>query len=65
MYYFFFGGGGGAAGDFSLSFDTELDNDGGRHRLKILSLSKLISVMSEYELCDIFGVCNPYVKRFT
>ena len=29
------------------------------------ALSKLISVMFENELCDMFGVRNPDVKRFT
>ena len=29
------------------------------------ALSKLISMMFENELCDMFGVRNPDVKRFT
>ena len=52
-------------GDFNLIFDSELDSDGGSPRLKIQSLSKLISMMSENELCDIFRVRNPDVKRLT
>ena len=58
-----FGGGGGY--DLNLIFDSEQDNDGGNPRLKIQSLSKLISMMSENELCDIFLGCYPDVKRFT
>ena len=58
-----FGGGGG--GDFNLIFDSQLDSDGGNPRLKIQSLSKLISMMSENELCNISRVRNPEVKRFT
>ena len=57
-----FGGGGG---DFSLIFYSELDSDGGNPRFKIQSLSKLISMMSENALCDIFRVRDPDVKRFT
>ena len=52
-------------GDFTLIFDSELESDGGNPRLKIQSLSKLISMMSENEPCDIFRVRNPDVKRFT
>ena len=52
-------------GDFNLILDSELDSDGGNLRLKIQSLSKLINIVSENELCDIFRVRNPDVKRFT
>ena len=52
-------------GDFNLIIDSELDSDGGNPRLKIQSLSKPVSIMSENELCDIFQVRNPDVKRFT
>ena len=55
----------GGGGDFNLIFDSQLDSDGGNLRLKSQSLSKLISMMSENELCDIFRVRNPDVKRFT
>ena len=54
---------GGGGGDFNLIFDSDLD--GSNPRPKIQSLSKLISMMSENELCDIFRVRNPDVKRFT
>ena len=52
-------------GDFNLIFDSKLNGDVGNLRLQIQSLSKLISMMSENELCDIFPVRNPDVKRFT
>ena len=55
----------GGGSDFNLIFDSQLDSDGGNPRLKTQSLSKLISMMSENELCDIFRVRNPDVKRFT
>ena len=34
-------------------------------KLKIKSLSKLLSMMSENDLCDIYRIRNPEVKRFT
>ena len=52
----------GEGGEFNSVFDSELDSDGGILRLKIQSLSKLISTMSVNELSDIFRVCNPDVK---
>ena len=41
----------GGGGDFHLIFNSAPDSDGSNPRLKIQSLSKLISMMSE---CDIF-----------
>ena len=52
------GEGGGGGGDFNLIFDSKLDSP----RLKIQSLSKVMSMMSENELCDIFRVSNLDVK---
>ena len=52
-------------GDFNMIFDTTLDADGGFPNLKINSLSKLLSVMSENGLCDIFRVRNPDTRRFS
>ena len=40
-------------GDFNLIFDRDLDGDGGSPKLKVKSLSKLLSIMSENEICDI------------
>ena len=34
-------------------------------KLKIKSLSKLLSMMSENDLCDIYRIRNPEAKRFT
>ena len=62
FFHFFFWGGGG---DFNLIFYSEIDSDGGNPRLKIQSLSKLISMMSENELHGIFQVHNPDVKGLT
>ena len=42
-------------GDFSMIFDTTLVVEGGFPKLKINSLFKLLSMMSENDLCDIFS----------
>ena len=52
-------------GDFNLFFDIELDADGGSPKLKVKSVSKLLSMMSENDLCDIFRIRNPETKHFT
>ena len=52
-------------GDFNLFFDVHLDAEGGSPKLKIKSLSKLLSMMSENDLCDIYRIRNPEAKRFT
>ena len=41
-------------GDFNLFFDIDLDAEGGFPKLKIKSLSKLLSMMPENDLCDIY-----------
>ena len=52
-------------GDFNSFFDCKLDVDGGNPKLKIQSITKLVSIMSENDLCDIFRVRNPEMKRYT
>ena len=56
---------GGGGGDFNLYFDTFLDADGGNPKLKINSLSRLISMMEENELSDIFRIRYPDSRQFT
>ena len=46
-------------------FDCKLDADGGNPKLKIQSITKLVSMMSENDLCDIFRVRNPEMKLYT
>ena len=41
-------------GDFNLFFDVDLNAEGGSPKLKIKSLSKLLSMMSENDLCNIY-----------
>ena len=45
-------------GDFNCFFDCKLDADGGNPKLKVRSIAKLVSMMSENDLCDIFRVRN-------
>ena len=52
-------------GDFNLFFDFDLDAKGGSPKLKIKSFSKLLSMMSQNDLCDIYRIRNPEAKRFT
>ena len=40
-------------GDFNCFFDCKLDADGGNPKLKVQSIVKLVSMMSENDLCDI------------
>ena len=44
------------SGDFNMTFDIDLDADGGSPKLYIKSVSKLLSVMSEIGPCDIYRV---------
>ena len=46
-------------------FYVNLDADGGSPKLKVKSLSKLLSMMSENDLCDVYRIRNPEAKRFT
>ena len=52
-------------GDFNIIFDKHLDADGGSLCLKVRTIQKLMDLMSEYDLCDIFRVRNPELHRFS
>ena len=52
-------------GDFNIIFDTYLDADGGTPKLYVKSVSKLLSLMSENDLCDIYRLRNPDIRQFT
>ena len=52
-------------GDFNLFFDSFLDADGRKPQLKMNYLNKLLSIMSERDLCDLFRVRHPDTRRFT
>ena len=51
-------------GDFNMIFDTTLDADGGSPKLKINWFSRLLLMMSENDLCDIFRVRHTDTQRF-
>ena len=50
---------------FNSFFDVKLDADGGSLQLKEKSICKLVTMMSQFDLCDIFRVRHPNEKRFT
>ena len=52
-------------GDFNIIFDKRLDADGGSPCLKVGTIQKLMDIMSECDLCDIFRVHNPELRRFS
>ena len=52
-------------GNFNLIFDIGLDADGGSPKLKLKSICKVSSIMSENDLSDIYRIRNPERKRFT
>ena len=52
-------------GDFNLFFDSFLDANSGKPQLKMNSLTKLLSIMSERDLRDLFRVRHPDTTRFT
>ena len=51
--------------DVNLFCDTNLDSNCGKAQLKVNSLSKLLSITEENDLCDIFRERCPNEKRFT
>ena len=52
-------------GNFNMIFDTYLDADGGSPAIKFKSAAKLLSMMSDNDLCDIFRIRNPETRRYT
>ena len=53
------------AGDFNLIFDRNLESAGGNPLLKKHSLSEIIKLNENCNLCDIWRVHNPHKKLFT
>ena len=49
-------------GDFTTIFDTYLDDDGGTPKMCMKSVSKLLSLMPEDDLCDIYRLRNPDIR---
>ena len=53
------------AGDCNLIFDRNLESAGGHPLLKKHSLSEMIKLNENLNLCDIWRVRNPHKKLFT
>ena len=53
------------AGDFNLFFDRNLEAKGGNPSLKQKSISKIIELKEQFDLCDIWRVRNPNSKVYT
>ena len=51
--------------EFNLIFDKNLESAGGSPLLKKHSLSKIIKLNKNFNLCDIWRVGNPHKKLFT
>ena len=52
-------------GDFNVIFDISLESLGGNPCLKKKSIAKLIQIKEKFDLCDIWRIRNPKIKRFT
>ena len=52
-------------GDFNISFDLQLDTDGRNPKLKVKSITKIMSIMSDHDLCDIYRTRFPSSQCFT
>ena len=52
-------------GYFNLYFDSFLDAGSGKPQLEINSLTILLNIMSERDLCNLFRVRNPDTKRLS
>ena len=52
------------AGDFNVIFDKNLESPGGSPALKKHSLSEIIKLNENFNLCDVWRVCNPHKNLF-
>ena len=53
------------AGDFNLFFDASLEASGGNPTLKKKSISKVLQLIEQHNLIDIWRIRNPILKRYT
>ena len=51
--------------DFNVIFDISIESLGGNLCLKKKSIAKLIQIKEKINLCDIWRIQNPKIKRFT
>ena len=52
-------------GDMNIIFDVLLDASGGNPTLKKRSIAKMLNINEKLDVCDIFRVRFPRLKRFT
>ena len=52
-------------GNWNLILDRDLHAYGGNPRLKLNSIAEHTKLKSKFDLCDIFRIRNPKLKRFT
>ena len=52
-------------GDFNFVRNLDMETFGGNPKLKIGSVEQLQIILQEFDLCDIWRIRNPDVKRFT
>ena len=52
-------------GDFNVSMNLDLESSGGNPTPKIKSIDTIETIMLEYDLCDIWRLRNPSVRRYT
>ena len=53
------------ASDFNFFYDTSLDSYGDKPTLKKKSIAKFIELKERFDLCDIWKINNPKLKRYT
>ena len=53
------------AGDFNLFFDASLEALGSNPTLKKRSISKVLQLIEQHNLIDIWRIRNPILKRYT
>jgi endonuclease/exonuclease/phosphatase family metal-dependent hydrolase len=53
------------AGDLNVNLDPRIDKKGGKKENISPYATRLIDIFSEYNLVDIWRVCNPELARFT
>ena len=52
-------------GDFNLITNSYLDAEGGNTNLKLNSLSELAKLQEKFDLCDLYKIRNPILRRFS
>ena len=52
-------------GDFNMHFDSKLEAKGGKPVLKKQSIAKMVELLENFDLCDIWRIRNLKKRRFT